>query len=205
MRLWYRLLVNPCRLLSVVLFGLTAFGRKNVPNKGPFLLVSNHQSYLDLFLITSCLGCEITYLVREELFKSFIFRILTFPFRRISIRRAEADLSAIKETVKTLKSGMPVMMFPEGTRTKDGKLSHFRGGFTLIAQEANVPIVPTLVMGAYQILPRGRFLPCPGRVRVFFLESVSPDSDRRKLLDQIVSSLKETWRQNLPRTREPQL
>lgn len=187
MRLWYRILLTPARLLSVVLFRLVPYGRQNLPKKGGFILASNHQSYLDLFFITICLDFEVSYVAREDLWKSSFFRFITSFFHRIKIKRDEADASAIKKCVDVLKSGRPILMFPEGTRTRDGKLSRFKPGYTLIAKMAEVPVIPVVITGSYGVLPKNAFFPRLCRVKVSFSKS-QHDSDNRQRLESLVYS-----------------
>lgn len=194
MRLWYWFLLTPARILAIVLFRFVPYGRQNLPKDGSFILASNHQSYLDLFFITICLDREVSYVAREDLWKSPFFRFITSMFDRVKIKRDEADLSAVKKCVDVLKSSRSVLMFPEGTRSRDGKLSRFKAGYTVIAKKAEVPVVPTVILGSNRVLPRKAFFPRLAKVRVIFSKPQRDSGDREKLEKDVYSEIEKTWR-----------
>jgi 1-acyl-sn-glycerol-3-phosphate acyltransferase len=153
-RLWYRCWRRGCRIYFSLLHFGRVYNRHYVPNEGPLLIVSNHQSFYDPMLVGYGLAREVDYMARDTLFKNerfgkFIRSVNAFP-----VKRGEADLAAIKETLRRLKDQRAVLLFPEGTRTLDGRISEFKTGVVLLAKKANCPIVPVVIDGAFDVWPR---------------------------------------------------
>ena len=175
MRPWYRLCKVPCDIGFKLFFRGRAVGVENVPLDGGVLLLSNHQSYFDPVLVGVPLSRECHYMARDSLFRNKHFRRLIESLNAFPIKRGTADIGAIKETLRRLKNGAAVVAFPEATRTPDGSIGQMQGGAVLIAKKARVPIVPTLVWGAFECWPRQAKLPRPGPVRVAYAPPICPD------------------------------
>jgi len=146
-----------------------------VPRAGGVLLVCNHQSYLDPVLATLALPRECHYMARDTLFRHPLFRRLIRSLNAFPIKRGAADLAAIKETLRRLKAGHLVVAFPEATRTTDGTLGPMHTGVILLARKAGVPIVPTMILGAFESWPRHARLPRPHPVIVAYGPPMTPD------------------------------
>ncbi|MDD4891715.1 MAG: lysophospholipid acyltransferase family protein [Phycisphaerae bacterium] len=131
------------------------FGHRIVPRRGGVLLVSNHQSYFDPMLATLALPRQCSYMARENLFKNPAFRVLIESLNAFPVRRGEADLRAIKETLRRLRDGYAVLLFPEGTRSATGIMGEIQPGIALLAQRAKVPVVPVAIDGACDVWPKG--------------------------------------------------
>ncbi len=130
-------------------------GRENVPKRGAFIFAANHASYLDPVLLGTSLHRSLNYMARDTLFEK---RWLAWALKKVHVfpvKRHESDFRAIKESIKILKKGNPLVIFPEGTRTKDGNLKRPKPGAGFIAAKAAVPIVPAYVQGSFAALPRG--------------------------------------------------
>ena len=149
------------------------FGRHNVPRTGGVLLVCNHQSFLDPVLATLALPRECHYMARDTLFRNPHFRRLIESLNAFPIKRGTADVTAIKETLRRLKKGQLVTAFPEGTRTRDGSLGPIQPGVVLLARKARVPVVPAMILGAFEAWPRQARLPRPHPVIVAYGEAMS--------------------------------
>ena len=157
-------------------------GRENLPD-GPVIFAPNHQSSLD--------GLYLAAGVDAERFKKTYFyvisKFISGPFTRWFARRhnmialeINGDLrQSIGKLSMALKQGNSVAIFPEGTRSMDGRLCEFRPTFAQIAVETGVPIVPVLIDGAFDVLPRNQRFPSLGKtVKVTFLPPCNPSSDR---------------------------
>ncbi len=173
MRPWYRLCRYFCQLFFLSFCRGRSFGVRNVPLQGGVLLVCNHQSFLDPVLATLALPRECHYMARDSLFHKPRFKRLIESLNAFPVKRGTADISAIKETLKRLKAGGLVTVFPEGTRTSDGSIQEMQPGVVLVARKAGVPIVPTMIDGAFQAWPRTAKLPRPGRIIVAYGEPIS--------------------------------
>jgi 1-acyl-sn-glycerol-3-phosphate acyltransferase len=167
-----------CRLISQLLFIFVfrgrAFGTRRVPGAGGVLLVSNHQSFFDPALATLALPRECHYMARDTLFAIRWLRPIMAYLNAFPVKRDTADVGAIKETLRRLKAGKLVLAFPEGTRTEDGRVGPMRAGVVLLARKARVPIVPTLILGAFESWPRTAKLPRPHAILVAYGEPVCP-------------------------------
>lgn len=139
---------------------------RNYPMSGGGLVCSNHQSHLDPVLVGLTSNRRLNYMARKSLFKFLPLRLLISYLDAIPLEREGLGIAGIKECLKRLKSGEMVLIFPEGTRTPDGRISRFRSGFTVIAYRSKVPLVPVAMEGAFDSWPRKALLPQMGRIAV---------------------------------------
>lgn len=145
-----------------------------MPPTGGALLASNHQSFLDPPLVGTPLPRQVYYMARRSLFDvpglgAYIRALKSFP-----VGRAGVDRGAMRQAVALMRGGQAVVLFPEGTRSPDGRVQPFRAGFALLAAQAGVPMVPVAIDGAFEAWPRQRRFPWLGRVRVAYGEPVPP-------------------------------
>jgi 1-acyl-sn-glycerol-3-phosphate acyltransferase len=147
-----------CRIFCTVLFRMRYFGLENVPAKGPFVLAVNHQSFLDPLFAGIAVKPLLLFVSRDTLFTHWFFGRLLLSVDAIPVRRGQADISSIRTIIEKLKKGRAVCLFPESTRTTDGKIAPFKGGFTLLCRRGNAPLVPVLIDGAFECWPRHRKL-----------------------------------------------
>ena len=175
MRRWYRFCRAVTQALFLLLFRGRVFGVRNVPLDGGVLLVCNHQSFLDPILATLAPPRECHYMARDTLFGNRLFRRLIESLNAFPVRRGTGDIGAIRETLRRLKHGVLVTAFPEGTRTWDGRVGAMQTGVVLIARKARVPLVPTLILGAYEVWSRQAVLPRPAPVIIAYGEPLWPD------------------------------
>ncbi len=174
MRPWYRFCRCVCQALYIMLFRGRVFGTRNVPRQGGVLLVFNHQSFLDPVLATLALPRECHYMARHTLFADPRFRRLIESLNAFPIKRGTADMGAIRETLRRLKAGHLVVTFPEATRTHDGSVSELAPGIVLLARRAGVPVVPGMILGAFESWPRHAHFPRPRPIIVAYGEPLSP-------------------------------
>ena len=132
-RLWYKFMRMILQIIAVLMFQVRHSGRKNIPTEGSVLMVSNHQSHLDPPLVGMACGRHMNFVSRQSLFNFGPFGWLINSLNAIPIDREGIGLSGIKESLKRLKRGEMLLIFPEGTRTPDGQIKPFRPGFTSLA------------------------------------------------------------------------
>ena len=117
-------------------------GIENIPQDKPFIIASNHRSYADPVIITMPMRLPVSYMAKEELFKNklagwFISILGAFP-----VKRGAGDMAVIDKSVKLLENGRNVVIFPEGTRSKDGKVGRGKSGVALIAAKSGADVLP---------------------------------------------------------------
>ncbi len=128
--------------------GWRVWGREGIPRSGGLVVASNHISFWDPPLIGCILPREVHFLAKEELFSNPAFGALIRSYNAIPIRRGMVDLSGMARAVETLRRGGVLMLFPEGTRMRDGRLHPARPGVGMMAVNAGVPIVPCYISGS---------------------------------------------------------
>ena len=139
----------------VLAFRVRVFGQLNVPRRGGVLIVSNHQSYLDPVLLSLGFERSVSFMARRTLFRNRAFGRLIAALNAFPVTRGGLDIAAMREAVRRLQNGECLVVFPEGTRTSDGKIAPLRPGILAIAERADVPIVPAVIEGAFEAWPRG--------------------------------------------------
>jgi 1-acyl-sn-glycerol-3-phosphate acyltransferase len=203
--LWYQLLQRPLQLVAVLAYGARYWGRENIPGSGGVLVVSNHQSHFDPPLVG--VGCprRLNYVARDTLFGFAPFGWLIHSVGAIPIDREGMGLGGIKESLKRLKRGEMVLIFPEGTRSGDGEVGPFRPGFTALAVHSGAAILPVAIEGAFQVWPRWRKFPGRGSVQVRYGVPILPAEfagcDERELLAKVERRVREchAWLKNRAR------
>jgi 1-acyl-sn-glycerol-3-phosphate acyltransferase len=195
MRLWWHFWRIFTRCLYTVTFHGRVLGRKNIPREGGVLLVSNHQSFLDPFLASLAFDRECNYMARDSLFvvpglKQLIRSLNAFP-----VRRGTADLRAIKEALRRLKMGQMVLVFPEGTRTSDGRIGDLQPGVAAVAKQARVAVVPMLIEGAFDVWPRHALFPLPAKVVIRYAPAITREEVAALSKGQLLERIDRTLRQ----------
>jgi len=170
---WYALLWCPCFAISRVWFRYEFCGKGNVPLEGPVLLVSNHQSNLDPVLVGIACPRQLKYLARQGLF-FWPFSLWIRSLGAVPIDREKGAIAGIRTTLQLLKQGEAVLVFPEGSRTPDGKLHELLSGFCLLARRSGATIVPCGIEGAFDALPRGKVFARLAAIRLEFEKPISP-------------------------------
>jgi 1-acyl-sn-glycerol-3-phosphate acyltransferase len=154
------------RLLFATYFRWKIFSRENVPVAGPVILASNHASFLDPPLVGSALPREINYLARESLFRFPVVGAILRSWNSVPVDRDGGSPSGLRNILNRLQKGGGIILFPEGTRTRDGKLQPARSGIGLTVIKTNAPVVPVRVFGTYEAYGRHMKIPLPRRVIV---------------------------------------
>lgn len=153
------------RLAARLVYRRRVIHRHFVPESGAALIVANHTSHLDPPLVATVFRKPIHAMARKTLFKGFLAwllpRINVFP-----VDQGKGDLASLKHMLSLLKAGNRVLMFPEGTRSKDGTLQPATPGIGFILSKAQVPVIPMRIFGAFEAWPKGAKRPRPGRITI---------------------------------------
>jgi 1-acyl-sn-glycerol-3-phosphate acyltransferase len=181
-----------CRVVTSVMFDLKVYGAGNVPQAGGVLLVTNHESHLDPVLIGVQLRRPISYLAKSELFANPFFGWLIRNLYAFPVRQGAGDVGAMKETISRLKEGHLLNIFPEGSRSPDGNFLPVEAGVALVVRRAGVPVVPCVVEGAYEAMPRGKKLPIAKPIRVMYGEPIDMAGWKT---EEVVRTIEQKWRE----------
>ena len=192
-----KLLRGSLLLLMRILFRIEHSGLGNIPAEGPLLVVANHNTYFDPFWIAVRIYRATRFMAWDKIFKfpvaGALFRWLgAFP---VSLENPET--SALKASVRILRQGEALMIFPEGGRSPDGNLLPFKEGAAHLALKFGVPVLPVVVHGGHRVWGPKMSLPMPRKVRVEYLPVIRPDQFEkstagltRQVRDVIESRLK---------------
>ena len=189
-RIWYAVLRGLAQGLYVSLLAGRALHRRRVPRTGGLLVVSNHQSYLDPILAALPIRRPLNPMARDTLFRNPAFSWLIRSLYAFPVRRGSADLGAMKEAVRRLREGRIVLVFPEGTRTRDGSIGKLHAGVILMARRAGVPVLPMVIEGAYKCWPRGRLLPSLHEVCVAYGRPIPAERVKGCAAEELVEELR---------------
>jgi 1-acyl-sn-glycerol-3-phosphate acyltransferase len=170
---WYWLARWICRVFCILFFRVRTYGRENIPRKGAFIIVSNHQSYLDPIFCGGLIKRHSSFIARDSLFTNWFFGPLITSVNAIPVKLGAPDISSMRKVLGKLKKGGGVTLFPEGTRTHDGKITPFKPGLGLLSRRGKAPIVPVVIDGAFECWPRHKKLFTPGQIHVTYGKPIS--------------------------------
>jgi 1-acyl-sn-glycerol-3-phosphate acyltransferase len=169
-RLLYYFARLPVWLFFGILYQTRFFDRNNMPSEGGVLVVSNHQSYYDPPLIAAgIMQRQLNFLAKKQLFK---FKPLAWLIDQLDAIPLDIDgigFEGIKISLKRLRNGEAILIFPEGGRTWDGEIGEFKKGSLALAKQTKSTILPVAIDGCYQAWSRENKLPIPfGKIRVIY-------------------------------------
>lgn len=143
-------------------------GGENFDSKKSYIFLCNHQSIYDVFVIYGWLYSRFKWIMKQELRKIPFVGAACEAAGHIFINRESAIKSnkSMLQAEQKLKHGASIVMFPEGHRTRDGKLQQFKRGAFFMACDLHLPIVPITIKGAYRVFPAGSWFICPGTITV---------------------------------------
>jgi len=154
------------RTVFKLYFRWRVFNPERVPLEGPVILASNHASFLDPPLVGAGVKRGINYLARENLFRFPVMGWVLRNWQVVPVDREGGGARGLKAILDRLLDGGAIILFPEGTRTRDGKLQPARSGIGLTVIKSDAPLVPVRVFGTFEAYGRQMRLPRPRRVAV---------------------------------------
>ena len=133
-------------LIYHIKFKINVIGRENIPKKGGIIIASNHVSNFDPPMVGIVFKGVCTFMAKEELFRVKVLGPIIKKLGAFPIARGKGDTGAVEFAIDTVKSGKALMLFPEGTRSKDGKLLKLKSGVIVIASQSQGLIVPSAIV-----------------------------------------------------------
>ena len=190
--LWYRSCRRGLQVLFSAAWKVQVFNRHYEPTAGSALYICNHQSFLDPPLMSLALRRPMNYMGRDSLFGIPVFKHMIRSLNAFPIRLGVADPRAMREAIRRLRAGGQLVLFPEGTRTYDGRILPFMPGAAVLARRGADWIVPTLIDGAYEAWPRSKLLPRPGRITIAYCRPLPREKAKGMSNEQFTASVRET-------------
>lgn len=164
-------------------------GRENIDKRTSYVFVANHQGAYDIFSVYGYLGHNFKWMMKKSLRKIMLVGYTCQKCGHIFVDRSSP--TAIRRTIETaekrLRDGMSLVVFPEGARTFTGKMGPFKKGAYQLALEFRLPLVPVTIDGSFDIMPRTRYVPRPGRIVLTIHKPIAPPADeaaRTEVIEQ---------------------
>lgn len=173
-------------------------GAEKLDWRRTYIFMCNHASNLDPPIVIPVMPQRTSVLVKKELFR---VPILGWAMRLANLvpvdrRNREAAIASLRSAAEVLRSGISMTIWPEGTRSSDGRLITFKKGPFYLAMESGVPVVPITVVGTHEIWPKGEFAVHPGTATVIFHEPIDPAAYADQ--DALIDAVRERIRSGLP-------
>ncbi|HEV2455347.1 MAG TPA: lysophospholipid acyltransferase family protein [Verrucomicrobiae bacterium] len=167
----------------------------HVPKTGGVILAANHVSYLDPPLVGAGLDRDINYLARQSLFRFPLIGRLLVSWNSVPVDRDGGGARGLKIILDRLLGGAGIILFPEGTRSYDGKLQPARAGIGLTVAKSNAPVVPVRIFGTYEAWGRNKKIPRPKKITVRYGEPMQFEKLRAEARHCSKDRLKEIYQQ----------
>jgi 1-acyl-sn-glycerol-3-phosphate acyltransferase len=193
-RLWAR------TLLGAGGVRLEVQGQENIDPQRPYIFAANHQSQFDIFALLAAVPVSFSWLAKEELFRIPILGAAMKAADYIPINRAnrKSAFASIDEAAMRVRQGASIVIFPEGTRSLDGKLKAFKKGGFFLAIKSSQPVVPVSISGSFRVLAKGSFRVHRGTIRVHFSPPIATDGLSSADKDWLISEVRRAMEQHLP-------
>lgn len=142
-------------LLSGIFFPLQVKGRRNLPAKDSFIFASNHVSNLDPIILGLASGRRLSYMAKDSLFTNQFARWVLTRVGAFPLRRQGADVGALREALRRLQAGIPLVVFPTGTRAASFSQENAKSGIGFLAVKSHSRVVPAKILGSDRVMPSG--------------------------------------------------
>lgn len=178
----YQIVVFFSRLAMHLWYRLRIEGRENIPKHGAYVYASNHRSYADPVLVVISGRGHFSFMAKSELFEKPLFAWLIRTLGAFPVERGKGDTAAIEKAVESVKNGRNLLIFPEGTRSKDGRVGRGKAGVALIAARAGVDVIPVGITFEGKLHFRSRITVRCGKPIPAASLAVSENASERELL-----------------------
>lgn len=181
-----------------LVYRVRVVGREHVPKSGPYVIAPTHRSMLDIPLVGAITTRRIRFMGKQSLFRVPVLGTIFSALGGYAVARDGSDFGPVRESLKMLDTGEPIVVYPEGTRQHGGEIAPLQPGAVYLALKANVPILPVGIAGAEEVFRqrKGR-LPGFGRIVVVVGEPIAPPVRersvvKRAIVDEISADLRVT-------------
>ncbi len=147
-----------CRIYMKLFYRLEYLNVENIPEEGAIICCSNHTSLLDPLMVGCIKKRNFAFMAKEELFHIPLLGNIFYKLNAFPVKRNSGDLGAIKRAMAILKEGQALVLFPEGTRSKDGKLQEAKDGVALLAKKTGATIVPCATTGKPRLFHKSKVI-----------------------------------------------
>jgi 1-acyl-sn-glycerol-3-phosphate acyltransferase len=174
--------------LAIVGVRLKVVGLERLDPAKTYLFTPNHQSLIDVAIFWICLGRNVAYLAKKELLRNPVLR---YGFPVIGVvtvdrRNRTAAVNSARMATENLRSGKSYVVYPEGTRSPDGRLLPFKKGAFIMAMDAGVPVVPVTISGGTAVMPKGKMSVLPATIRITIHEPIPVEGYSRENLAELI-------------------
>jgi 1-acyl-sn-glycerol-3-phosphate acyltransferase len=183
------------RFVFATYFRVRYIGAEHVPRTGGVILAANHASYLDPPVVGSGLDRDINYLARQSLFRFPLMGRLLVSWNSVPVDRDGGGARGLKNILERLLGGAGIILFPEGTRSRDGKLQPAQAGIGLVVAKSDALVVPVHVFGSYKAWGRNQKIPLPKRITVRYGEPMRFEKLRAEARECSKERLKAIYQQ----------
>ncbi|MGB9701703.1 MAG: lysophospholipid acyltransferase family protein [Candidatus Kapaibacteriota bacterium] len=187
-------------ILKIAKIKPNIIGIENVDLNENYVFVANHTSLFDIPILQAKIPVNFRMIYKKELEKIPFFGLVLKKSPYISIIREESKnaMESINQAIESIKTGTSVVIFPEGTRSKDGQLQEFKRGAFLLAARAGKPIIPITIIGTDKILPKGKLEFNSGEITVIFDKPIPVNQEiSRKEEKELISKIFNIMSENL--------
>ena len=183
--IWARFL---CWIIGVT---VEVRGLEKIDLSRPYIFAANHQSQFDIFALQGYSGFDFRWMAKKELFRIPLFgwgmKLAGYiPVDRSGGKKA---LKSLDEAAQRIAGGTSVIIFPEGTRSRDGEIHPFKAGGMVLAIKSKVPLVPVAIHGTYEVLPKGKLLAKPGNVIIIIGDPIETAGYTKKQKQELAERL----------------
>jgi 1-acyl-sn-glycerol-3-phosphate acyltransferase len=197
--MWYWIGAHLLHIIFRNFLHLKVYGKENIPKEGGVIVAANHISYLDppLLGVAMMPYRKLYYIAKRELFRIPILGLILRLVNAFPVKRGMPDRIALRKALNLLKRGEAVCIFPEGTRSRDGRLQEPELGISLLVLKSGAPVLPVAVINTDKALPRNAIMLHPAKIRVYigkpFYPSIEgePKEARRRIAKEVMERIRE--------------
>ncbi|MDY7035267.1 MAG: lysophospholipid acyltransferase family protein [Thermodesulfobacteriota bacterium] len=184
---WARMILRVCGVKVAVT------GWQNVDSRRPHIYMANHQSYFDILALLAYLPVDFKFILKQELMKIPLFGLAMKRAGYIAINREDPRkaVRGINEASKRIKNGTSVLIFPEGTRSVDGRLQSFKRGGFYLALKSGCDLLPVTIINSHNIVPKGSLRVNRGVITMAIGKPISVKTYTKKDTDQLMNRVRE--------------